>query len=99
MSAEDRRLLGDIISGRPVEPGGAHEDQRLRGQVDVLLVLGDVRGDRLVAELTQLDPHLVGRHPVRAVADDGPITLPGGETLGGLGDGRSLLENPHQSVR
>ena len=49
----------------PDEPGRAHEDQRLRRQVDVLLVLGDVAGDRLVAELRELDPHLVRGDRVR----------------------------------
>ena len=39
----------------------------------MLLVLGDVAGDRLVAELRELDPHLVRGDPVRAVADDGPV--------------------------
>ena len=47
----DRHLLGHVVGGRADQAGGAHEDQRLGRQVDVLLVLGDVAGDRLVAEL------------------------------------------------
>ena len=69
----DRHLLGDVVGGRAGEAGGAHEDQRLGRQVDVLLVLGDVAGDRLVAELRQLDPQLLRGDAVRAVADEGPV--------------------------
>ena len=57
----DRDLLGDVVGVRPGEPGGADDDQRLGREVDVLLVLGDVAGDRLVAELRELDPQLVAR--------------------------------------
>ena len=71
------------------EAGGAHEDQRLRRQVDVLLVLGDVAGDRLVAELAELDPHLLGGDLVGAVADDGPVALGRREPAGRVGDRRS----------
>ena len=39
----------------------------------MLLVLGDVAGDRLVAELAQLDPDLLGGHRVGAVADHRPV--------------------------
>ncbi len=39
----------------------------------MLLVLGAVTGDRLVAELRELDPHLVRGDPVRAVADHRPV--------------------------
>ena len=73
VGAEDRHLFGDVVGRRAGEAGGAHEDQGLRRQVDVLLVLGGVAGDRLVTELGELDPQLVGRDPVRAVADDRPI--------------------------
>ena len=71
--AVDRELLGDVVGVRAGEPGRAHEDQRLGREVDVLLVLGAVAGDRLVAELGELDPHLVRGDPVRAVADDRPV--------------------------
>ena len=74
---------------RPGEPGGAHEDQRLRRQVDVLLVLGDVAGDRLVAELAELDPHLLGGDLVGPVADDRPVPLRRREPPGRVGDRRS----------
>ena len=69
----DRELLGDVVGVRAGEPGAAHEDERLGREVDVLLVLGAVAGDRLVAELRELDPHLVRGDAVRAVADDGPV--------------------------
>ena len=49
----DRHLLGHVVGVGSREPGGAHEDQRLGRQVDVLLVLGGVAGDRLVAELAR----------------------------------------------
>ena len=39
----------------------------------MLLVLGAVAGDRLVAELGELDPHLLGGDAVGAVADDRPV--------------------------
>ena len=70
---EDRHLLGHVVRGRADQAHGADEDERLRRQVDVLLVLGDVAGDRLVAELAELDPDLLRRHRVRSVADHGPV--------------------------
>ncbi len=82
----DRHLLADVVGGGARQTGGAHEDQRLGGQVDVLLVLGDVAGDRLVAELAELDPHLFGRHVVDTVADDRPVALRRCEPAGGVGD-------------
>ena len=48
---EDGHLLGRVGGGGAGEAGGAHQHQRLRRQVDVLLVLDGVAGDRLVAEL------------------------------------------------
>ena len=83
---EDRHLLAHVVGGRAGEPGGAHEDHRLGRQVDVLLVLGDVAGDRLVAELAELDPDLLGRDLVDAVADDRPVALRRCEPAGRLGD-------------
>ena len=83
----DRHLLGHVVGRAAGQPGRAHQDQRLAGQVDVLLVLGDVAGDRLVAQLGELDPHLVGGDDVRPVADDRPVAALRGEALGGLGDG------------
>ena len=85
---EDRHLLAHVVGRAAGEPGRADDDQRLRRQVDVLLVLGDVAGDRLVAELAELDPHLLGRHLVRPVADHRPVALGGGEPAGGVGDRR-----------
>ena len=49
----------------------------------------DVAGDRLVAELAELDPHLLGGDLVGAVADDRPVALGRGEATGGVGDRRS----------
>ena len=83
---EDRDLLGDVVGGATDETGRAHQDQRLARQVDVLLVLGDVAGDALVAELAELDPHLFGGDRVDAVADDGPVPTLRREPLGGIGD-------------
>ena len=83
---EDRHLLAHVVGRRAGEPGGAHEDHRLRRQVDVLLVLGDVAGDRLVAELAELDPDLLGGDLVDAVADDRPVALRRCEPTGRLGD-------------
>ena len=84
VGAVDRDLLADVVGRAADEPGRADEDQRLTGEVDVLLVLGDVAGDRLVAELAELDPHLLGGDDVRAVADDRPVPLRRGEPLRGL---------------
>ena len=83
---EDRDLLGDVVGGRTDQPGCAHEDQRFRRQVDVLLVLGRVAGHRLVAELAELDPDLFGSHLVGTVADDGPVALGRRQPTGGIGD-------------
>ena len=65
MRAIDRNLFADVVDVRAFEPRRAHERHRLRRQVDVLLVLGGVAGDRLVAELRQLDAQLVRRDRVR----------------------------------
>ena len=72
--AVDRDLLADVVGVRAVQSGRAHDDHRLGREVDVLLVLGDVARDRLVTELRELDPDLLGRDPVDAVADDRPRT-------------------------
>ena len=58
--AVDRDLLGDVVGVRARQAGRADEDQRLGREVDVLLVLGGVAGDRLVAELGELDAQLLG---------------------------------------
>ena len=99
MRAVDRDLFGDIVGGRTDQPGGAHEDHRLGRQVDVLLVLGRVVGDRLVAELGQLDANLFGRDVVGAVADDGPIAAAGRESLRGFGDGTASGERLLHGLR
>ena len=90
---EDRHLLGDVVGVRPGEPGRAHEDERLGRQVDVLLVLGGIAGDRLVAELTELDPDLLGGDLVRTVADDRPVPVEGCMTTGRSGDHRAAGEH------
>ena len=68
-----RDLLRDVVGIGAAEPDRAHEDQRLGAQVDVLLVLGDVGGDRPVTQLRELDAELVRGDPVEAVPDDGPV--------------------------
>ena len=68
-----RDLLRDVVDVGPTEAHCTHENQRLRAQIDVLLVLGDVGRDRPVAQLRELDAQLVGGDPVEPVADDGPV--------------------------
>ncbi len=53
-----RHFLGHVTGVGAPQTGPAHEDQRLARQVDVLLVLGRIRGDRPVTQLRQLDPDL-----------------------------------------
>ena len=86
MGPVDGELLGHVVGVGAGEPGPADEDQGLGRQVDVLLVLGGVAGDGLVAELRQLDSDLGRRHPVGAVPDDGPVAPAGCVELGRLGD-------------
>ena len=93
VGAVDRDLLADIVGVRAVQSGRAHEDHRLGREVDVLLVLGDVARDRLVAELRQLDPDLFGRDAVDAVADDRPRAAGQRVTLRGERDRRAPLEH------
>ena len=52
----------------------------------MLLVLGHVAGDGLVAELGQLDPHLFGGHLVRPATHHGPVAPGRREAIGRLGD-------------
>ena len=52
----------------------------------MLLVLGDVAGDRLVTQLGQLDPHFLGGDRVGSVADDRPVSTRRGELSRGIGD-------------
>ena len=70
--AIDRKFLGYVVGVRTAQPRRADEDHRLGREVDVLLVFRDVAGDRLVAELGQLDPDLLRRHAVHTVADHRP---------------------------
>ena len=86
VGAEDRGLLRHVVGGAAAQTGGADEDQRLGRQVDVLLVLGGVGGDRLVAELAELDPDLLGGDPVGTVADHRPVALRRRQPAGGVGD-------------
>ena len=69
----DGELLGDVLGVGARDAGCAHEDERLGRQIDVLLVLCGVAGDRLVTELGELDADLGGSDPVRAVAHDRPV--------------------------
>ena len=52
----------------------------------MLLVLRDVAGDRLVAELAQLDPDLLGGHGVGTVADHRPVAAGRSQPAGRVGD-------------
>ena len=58
----------------------------------MLLVLRRVAGHRLVAELAELDPNLLGGHLVRAVADDRPVPLGRSEAARGVGDHVTAVE-------
>ena len=75
MRAIDRDLLGHVIGRSAHETGRTHEDERLARQVDVLLVLGDVAGNRLVTQLAQLDSNLSRSDRVVAIAHHGPVAL------------------------
>ena len=59
----------------------------------MLLVLGDVAGDRLVAELGELDPQLRRRDPVHPVAHDRPRAAGEHMTLRGERDRRPAREH------
>ncbi len=98
VGAEDGDLLANVGGGGPREPGGADQRQGLGGEVDVLLVLGGVAGDRLVAELGQLDADLVGGDQVPPVPDDRPGPSPGGVPGGQLGDVGLLAEDLLHSI-
>ncbi len=97
---EDGHFLADVVGGGSFEAGGADEDERFTREVDVLLVLGRVGGDGLVAELGQLDAQLASSDQVGTVAHAGPVATrrrvreghpfdvgPAGQALGhGLGE-------------
>src|SRR5947209_5874931 len=53
---------------------GNDQGQGLSGEVNVLLVLGDVRRDGLVAKLAQLNANFFGCNAVSAIADHRPVT-------------------------
>ena len=82
----DGHLLGHVVGSRAHQPRGAHQDHRLGRQVDVLLVLGGIRGDRLVAELRELDPDLPGRCQVRTAAHHRPVASGRSVPFGDLGN-------------
>ena len=82
----DGNLLGDITSRGAVQARGADQDQRLRREIDVLLVLRGVARHRPVTQLGQLDPQLLRRQPVAPVADRGPMSPRRGESLCDVGD-------------
>src|SRR5262245_47871995 len=70
---EDRDLLDDVAGNRRGQVVCHDERQRLRGQVDMLLVLGEIDWNRLVAELRKLDADLERSDVVDARAGDRPI--------------------------
>ena len=96
--AVDRDLLGDVVGVRSLQAGRAHEDQRLGREVDVLLVLGGVEGDRLVAELRRLHPHFLRGDAVAAVADHRPVAPRHRVSLRDLGDRGAALEHLQHRV-
>ena len=73
MCRVDLDLLGDVGGIAAHETGRAHEDERLGAEVDVLLVFRRVAGDRLVAELRELDADLLRRDLVASVAHHRPV--------------------------
>src|SRR5688500_10618254 len=73
VGAEVRDLLGRIVGVGSEESRRADEDERLCGEVDVLLVFDGVAGNGLVAELRQLDPQLLGRDALVSAPDDRPV--------------------------
>ena len=83
---KDRNFLGDVVGGRAGQASGTHENQRLRGQVNVLFVLGAVGGDRLVTEFAQFDPDLLRCDPVGPVAGHRPVAPARRELAGGFAD-------------
>ncbi len=89
----DGDLLGHVVGVGTRQPRSAHEHQGLRRQVDVLLVLGGVTGDRLIAELGELDADLGGGDPVGTVADHRPRRSGGGVAGSGGGDVLTLGEH------
>ena len=91
--AIDRDLFGDVGERRPLERRGAHQDERLGREVDVLLVLGGVAGDRLVAELGELDADLGGGDAVGAVAHHRPVAPSRRQAGGGFGDRGATCEH------
>ena len=97
--AVDRDFLADVVGVRAGEAACAHDDERLRRQVDVLLVLGDVAGDRLVAELRELDAQLLGRDRVRAVPDDRPVATREHVALRDRGDVVPAVDHGAHRVR
>ena len=99
MGGVDRDFLGDIVGRRALQPRGANQDQRLRAQVDVLLVLGRVAGDRLVAQLAELDAHLLGGHTVGAVPHHGPMAAARRGAVGDAGDALVLFEDAPERGR
>ncbi len=89
----DRDFLRNVVERRPRKAGGTDQNQRLTRQVDVLLVLGRVAGDRLVAQLGELDADLLGGGQIRPVADHRPGPPTGRASAGDLGDLPSTLED------
>ena len=72
---KNRDFFGDVVGSRADQAGCAHEYQRLRGEVDVLLVFSRVARHRFVAELAELNSDLFGCDFVRAVPNDCPVAL------------------------
>ena len=54
----DRHLLGGVVGDGAPQPRGTHPDERFGREIDVLLVLGAVFGDGVIADLGELDADL-----------------------------------------
>ena len=90
VSPVDGHLLGHVVGRRANQPCGAHQNQRLGRQVDVLLILGGVGRNRFVAELRQLDPDLPGSHQVGSATHHGPVPASRCVAISYLGNPASL---------
>ena len=70
---EDGRVLDDVVQHPRPGAGGADDDQRFGGKIDMLLVFHEIRGDRLITEFAQFDADLIGRGLVGSAADHRPV--------------------------
>jgi len=98
MRPEDGDVLGDVLQNDIGVAGGAHENQRFGGQVDVFFVFHDVRRNGFVTQLGQFDADFVGRRLVGAAAHDGPVAF-ADALFYRSGDGVAAVEQPLHALR